>query len=69
SMEMPVSFFVDPAIVRDKDAARLSQITLSYTFFPVDDDPAKSATPRKPSGARPRVRPEDKPALPDGKRS
>jgi len=36
SVEMPVSFFIDPAIVDDPDAAHLSQVTLSYTFFPLD---------------------------------
>lgn len=37
SVEMPVSFFVDPSIMDDEEARRLSQITLSYTFFPVKD--------------------------------
>jgi cytochrome c oxidase assembly protein subunit 11 len=36
SIEMPVSFYVDPSLVDDKDARKLQQITLSYTFFPVD---------------------------------
>lgn len=36
-VEMPVSFFVDPEIMNDPDARDLTQITLSYTFFPVDD--------------------------------
>lgn len=36
SIEMPVSFFVAPALASDPDAAHLSSITLSYTFYPVD---------------------------------
>ncbi len=36
TMEMPVSFYVDPTIVADKDARKVTHITLSYTFYPVD---------------------------------
>jgi len=35
SVEMPVSFFVDPQITGDKDAHAVTHITLSYTFYPV----------------------------------
>jgi cytochrome c oxidase assembly protein subunit 11 len=47
SVEMPVSFYVDPAIAADKDARRVSQITLSYTFFPA----AEKAAVVKPADA------------------
>lgn len=36
SVRMPVIYYVDPAIVDDPDANIVHQITLSYTFYPVD---------------------------------
>ena len=40
SVDMPVIFFVDPAIAKDPDANAIDEITLSYTFYPVES-PAK----------------------------
>jgi cytochrome c oxidase assembly protein subunit 11 len=51
SVEMPVSFFVDPQIVADKDAGSATHLTLSYTFYPVQPKPGL-ATPG-PDAARP----------------
>jgi cytochrome c oxidase assembly protein subunit 11 len=39
---MPVIFFVDPKILADPDAADVKNITLSYTFYPVDSAKAAS---------------------------
>ncbi|WP_052072062.1 cytochrome c oxidase assembly protein [Sphingopyxis sp. MWB1] len=36
-MRMPVLFFVDPKIMDDPDARDVQEITLSYTFYPVDE--------------------------------
>ena len=33
-LDMPVVFFIDPAIIDDLDAKDVTTITLSYTFFP-----------------------------------
>ena len=35
-VRMPVIYYVDPAILDDKQASEISEITLSYTFYPVD---------------------------------
>jgi cytochrome c oxidase assembly protein subunit 11 len=35
TVEMPVSFFIDPKIAEDREADGVHEITLSYTFYPV----------------------------------
>ena len=40
--DMPVTFFVDPEIMNDRNIDDVTTITLSYHFFPVDD-PAPTA--------------------------
>lgn len=36
TVDMPVTYFIDPAILDDPVASRISEITLSYTFYPVN---------------------------------
>ena len=36
-VRMPVVFYVDPAILKDPAARDVEEITLSYTFYPVDE--------------------------------
>ena len=52
--EMPVVFYVDPAIVGDHENDGLNSITLSYTFYPVRDaapKPVAASEPQKPRGS------------------
>jgi cytochrome c oxidase assembly protein subunit 11 len=36
-VDMPLTYFIDPAILNDPQASKIDEITLSYTFFPVDE--------------------------------
>lgn len=48
SIDMPVSFFVDPRIAQDRNLDDITNIALSYTFFPVDK-PEPRTTAAAPS--------------------
>jgi cytochrome c oxidase assembly protein subunit 11 len=53
SVDMPVSFFVSPAILKDHESDTLSEITLSYTFYPATNPKTEAKTasvPAKGSG-------------------
>jgi cytochrome c oxidase assembly protein subunit 11 len=41
-MQMPVIFYVDPAILNDPEARDITEITLSYTFYPVEQPGTES---------------------------
>ncbi len=41
SIDMPVSFYIDPAILKDRNLDDVKTITLSYTFYRAEDDGKK----------------------------
>jgi cytochrome c oxidase assembly protein subunit 11 len=51
TVEMPVTFFIDPKMVEDSDTKILSEVTLSYIFYPVEHATAdNTAQPAKSGG-------------------
>jgi cytochrome c oxidase assembly protein subunit 11 len=43
-VQMPVTFFVDPEIVKDREGKYVHEITLSYTFYEADLPDAEQAS-------------------------
>lgn len=52
TLDMPVVFYVDPAIVDVPELKNIHTITLSYTFFPIDRDGASAETAAGKTEAR-----------------
>jgi cytochrome c oxidase assembly protein subunit 11 len=52
TMDMPVVFFLDPALEKDKDMKNVAEVTLSYTFFAAQG--AKTAA-SEPTGTKPQL--------------
>jgi cytochrome c oxidase assembly protein subunit 11 len=52
SVEMPVAYFIDPAINDDADLKKLTTITLSYTFYPADNAPVEASASPSPPGIK-----------------
>lgn len=52
TVEMPVTFFIDPKMVDDRDTAPQSEVTLSYVFYPVERPAAtaEASAPGKSGG-------------------
>ena len=53
TVEMPVVFFLDPALEKDKTLAAVDAVTLSYTFYPVrgSSRPVAVSAGEKPASA------------------
>jgi cytochrome c oxidase assembly protein subunit 11 len=50
-VEMPVSFYVDPEMVKDVDGQYVKEITLSYTFYQTDLPETQAALNPAPGAA------------------
>ncbi len=46
SVVMPVVYFIDPLIEEDRNLNEVTEVTLSYTFFVMDDEEAGTVTGR-----------------------
>lgn len=49
TVDMPVTYYVDPAFLTDPDASKIEEITLSYTFYPSEAQPSPDKTAAGPA--------------------
>jgi cytochrome c oxidase assembly protein subunit 11 len=55
-VDMPVTFYLDPKILKDPDLATIRTVTLSYTFYPATDKKPESGIETGAAAGRPSVR-------------
>lgn len=48
AVSMPVTYFIDPSIADEENLDDVQTITLSYTFFPWDDETVVASAPGSP---------------------
>ena len=44
--DLALNFFIDPDMLKDKDAKRVAQVTVSYTFYPTAPPPGVAEKPK-----------------------
>jgi cytochrome c oxidase assembly protein subunit 11 len=49
-IEMPVSFYIDPAVLKDRDGRTVRDMTLSYTFYKVRNPQGNQANAARETG-------------------